>query len=147
MHVTDLADRARAAVEAGNAYLNRPADLTFDLHWKLRTAAERTLNDLAAALRDPVDVYPVGLFADLKRLRNDLAIRHPAAWRRFRLALALEGNRLRGRRWRAAWNYFNGYLAEHQRLGTRCGHGWTRRRARRSLARHLAQLDRARAGR
>lgn len=46
--------------------------------------------------------------------------------------------------WRAVRNGFNGYLAEVQFSSmrhTRCGHGWTRRRALADLGRHLGELN------
>ncbi|GAA2681812.1 hypothetical protein [Actinoplanes palleronii] len=93
-----------------------------------------------------VDVYPVGLLADLLMLRRALRLRHrhgiPWALRRL-IARARrlcswghEGN------WGAVKNSFNGYLAEPYEFPPgnyrrRCGTGWTRGRALRSLRRQL----------
>ncbi|MFC8832326.1 hypothetical protein ACFT8V_03890 [Streptomyces griseoincarnatus] len=80
-------------------------------------------------------IYPVGLLAHWQHF-----IHNPdrkAARRRFRLDLRYPFRQARARNWRAVKNYFNGYLAEHATLGTRCGTGWTRGRAYRDLARHL----------
>jgi hypothetical protein len=93
-----------------------------------------------------IGIYPVGLLADL--LRDCRQIRH---WRKFRAAggkptlhvrrtakyLAYQARR---RNWRAVKNTFNGYLAEPEPFPEgvhRCGTGWTRRRAMRSLERHM----------
>ena len=75
-----------------------------------------------------VDIYPVGLFSDIKR-------------RRLGPGRSYLVGRIRVHNWRAVRNYFNGYLAEHPTRGTRCGHGWTRRRALNNLDRHLRTLD------
>jgi len=75
-----------------------------------------------------IDVYPVGLFRDVKH-------------RRFRSGLRYLRDQARGRNWRAVGNYFNGFLAEHPTLGTRCGHGWTKRRALADLHRHIRELS------
>lgn len=72
--------------------------------------------------RSSVDVYPVGLFRDLKHRRY-------RGGRRYLLG------QVRCHNWRAVRNYFNGYLAEHATEPVNAGHGWTRRRA-------LADLDR-----
>lgn len=50
------------------------------------------------------------------------------------------GRNLRARKWRAAKNQFNGWLAEHRTAGTRCGHAWSKQRALADLHRHLATL-------
>ncbi len=92
-----------------------------------------------------VDVYPVGLLADL--LRDWRQVRH---WRRFREAdgkptlhvrrtVRYLIGRVRAGNWRAVKNTFNGYLAEPSPFPEnvrRCGSGWTRKRALRSLERH-----------
>jgi hypothetical protein len=89
-----------------------------------------------------ITIYPVGLLADLAQF-----IHNPdREWARRKLRNAL-GHPLRNarrRNWRAVKSYFNGYLAEHAHLGTRCGTGWTRGRAYRDLARHLHRDPRAR---
>lgn len=78
-------------------------------------------------------VYPVGLFSDLKRQR----LRSGLRYLRYQ---AQRGN------WRSVGNYFNGYLAEAQYTSmrhTRCGHGWTKRRALSDLGRHLGEMNAA----
>lgn len=77
-----------------------------------------------------IDIYPVGLLHDwkLRKVR-------PLRWAlRYPVRQATAGN------WRAARNYFNGYLAEHPSKGRRAGHGWTKRRAYHDLIRHLAGI-------
>ncbi|MCX5070868.1 hypothetical protein OOJ91_34030 [Micromonospora lupini] len=139
----NLDHRARAAVDACTAYLTPPATITPAEFVELHTAAQRALDRLSEAIEDQVDVYPVGLFRDVRQLRHALAVGDPRAWRRLRSALGRQVDRIRGRRWREARQYLNGYLAEHRTSGTRCGHGWTPGRARRDLAAHLYQLGRA----
>lgn len=88
----------------------------------------------------PVDVYPVGF------LRDALQV-----WRAFRLRRQLPPGVVKSEarkyaRWfRRSWrrkSYWNGYLAEPTWPGDqspqwrRCGSGWTKRRALRSLSRH-----------
>lgn len=78
-----------------------------------------------------ITVYPVGLFSDLKRRRLRAGLRY----------LKHQGHK---RNWRAVGNYFNGYLAEVQYSSmhhTRCGHGWTMRRALADLGRHLGEVN------
>lgn len=83
-----------------------------------------------------IDVYPVGLLADLRFLYGTVrrAPRHtPEAWRKLTNG------------WRQSWrqqSYWNGYLAEPKvdNAWRRAGHGWTRRRAVRSLERHLQEV-------
>lgn len=96
----------------------------------------------------PVDVYPVGLLSalqrDYRRLRNYRLARHlqRVGWATPRTLRYLAG-RVRAGQWRAVKNTFNGYLAEPYDMPpglSRCGSGWTRRRALRSLRR---QYDRA----
>jgi hypothetical protein len=78
-----------------------------------------------------IDIYPVGFIRDVGTLDAHLA--NPkrwsrrAAWRTFSRAVA--------RSWRRR-NYWNGYLAEPYDWPVglrRCGSGWTRGRALRSL--------------
>lgn len=90
-----------------------------------------------------IDVYPVGVLAELLRLGRALRSRR---WEAIRWALGRLGSeaghiarRARARRWREVKNSFNGYLAEHRTLGTRCGSGWTKRRALTDLYGHLAE--------
>lgn len=84
----------------------------------------------------PVEVYPVGLLADLRFLSGTIR-RAPShtgeAWRKLRNG------------WRGSWrrrSYWNGYLAEPKvdNAWARAGHGWTEKRARRDLDRHLADV-------
>lgn len=97
-----------------------------------------------------IDVYPVGLLSDVRRLRG--ALKHqPRPWDRrspaghpwHRLWYDMRCgtlDRIRRREWRALKNYFNGYLAEPTPFPDglqRCGSGWTQRRALASLDRHL----------
>jgi hypothetical protein len=105
---------------------------------------------------DDVDVYPVGVLADLRHAWRYLtARRFPAcvgppspAWRIARARASLRYIRrtlvrqVRARNWRALKNTFNGYLAEPREFPPgdyrrRCGTGWTKARALRSLARRL----------
>ncbi|MBE4796157.1 hypothetical protein [Streptomyces caniscabiei] len=82
-----------------------------------------------------ITIYSVGLLHDLTLFIHNPD--RPTARRTLRASLHREWDRIKARKWRAAKNYFNGYLAEHATLGTRCGTGWTRGRAYRDLARHL----------
>lgn len=105
-----------------------------------------------------IDVYPVGALAAARRVWRYLTLpadRFPAALRppvtaRWRLDRAYGEiyavyrsirRRIRNRQWRDLKNTFNGYLAEPTPWPdgtglTRCGSGWTPRRAVRSLHRH-----------
>lgn len=98
-----------------------------------------------------IDVYPVGLLSDL--LRDWRQIRY---WREFRAAGGkpilhvrrsaryLAGH-IRERKWRAVKTMFNGYLAEPGDWPDglrRCGSGWTRKRALRSLERQIRRAGR-----
>lgn len=78
-----------------------------------------------------VHVYPVGWLAALRQARQPLLreARYARHW-------------IKTRNWRAAKNSLNGYLAEPYEFPPgdyrrRAGSGWTKRRALRSLARHL----------
>lgn len=79
-----------------------------------------------------VDIYPVGLMADLR-----------TSWRLKRIRLHLKSqiwNHVRRREWRELKNTFNGYLAEPDVMPgnlTRCGSGWTRSRAFKDLRRRV----------
>ena len=90
---------------------------------------------LSGALLADIQIYPVGLLAHWQHFVHNPD--RKAARRRFRHDLRYPLRQARARNWRAVKNYFNGYLAEHAHLGTRCGTGWTRGRAYRDLARHL----------
>lgn len=81
-----------------------------------------------------VTIYSVGLLHDVAHFVH--AVDRAHARRRFFLSLRGELDRIKARKWRAAKNYFNGYLAESP-AGSRAGTGWTRGRAYRDLARHL----------
>lgn len=86
--------------------------------------------------RTTIDIYPVGLLADLKHFR------HPATRGRLRRGLSYLRERARDRNWRAVRSYFNGYLAEvnyppEELRHTLCGRGWTKRAAASSLGRRL----------
>jgi hypothetical protein len=91
-----------------------------------------TLPDPHAA---DITIYTVGLLHDWQQFIHNPD--RPAARRALRASLRREWERIKARKWRAAKNYFNGYLAEHASLGVRAGTGWTRGRAYRDLARHL----------
>lgn len=102
-----------------------------------------------------VDVYPVGVLANLLRAWRYLTARKfPAtlqvswrwrlgrAWTELRYARQSVGRHIRARNWRALKNTFNGYLAEPLEFPPgdyrrRCGSGWIKGRALRSLRRHL----------
>lgn len=77
-----------------------------------------------------VDIYPVGLWRDLRQFRTG---KHtPRRFRRLARALRSPFRYARVGNWRAVRNYFNGYLAEPYSMPpgvTRCGRGWTRRGA------------------
>ena len=76
-----------------------------------------------------VDVYPVGWLE---------AWQHRKMGKKLRYALRYMMGQARSRNWRAVKNMFNGYLAEVDPSPpgvTRCGHGWTRRRALRDIRR------------
>ncbi|MCZ4506937.1 hypothetical protein O3Q52_01675 [Streptomyces sp. ActVer] len=87
-----------------------------------------------------IDIYAVGALSDLSFFVH--SIDRPAARRKLRYAAKGMLDRARRREWRALRSYFNGYLAEHPTLGSRAGHGWTRGRAARDLARHLILEER-----
>lgn len=97
-----------------------------------------------------IDVYPVGLLREIKMLWRasvtrrsalpDVARKH--AWRNLRNCFRIHiWRNIRNRRWHELKNTFNGYLAEPTPFPEglrRCGSGWTKRRALRSLERHGA---------
>jgi hypothetical protein len=86
-----------------------------------------------------VDIYAVGLLHDIRLAVGGLRARG----HRFHFARKLP------RRLRSSWrksSYWNGYLAEPAAIAdglntwTRCGHGWTKKRALRDLRRHMREL-------
>lgn len=94
-----------------------------------------------------IDIYPVGWLATVQRMWRyltcaELAGHRRQAWSELRKAWRYTAYQARRRNWRAVKNAFNGYLAEPEEfpLGDyrrRCGSGWTKRRALRSLNRRL----------
>lgn len=90
-----------------------------------------------------IDIYRVGmlyaLHFDLRAIRLGYGRRNGLLGRT-RRELRRVVRCLRARKWRDAKNSFNGWLAEHAYAGTRCGTGWTRRRALADLRRHLDQI-------
>jgi hypothetical protein len=103
---------------------------------------------------DSVDVYPVGALKQLLHAWHCLTARKfPASigppsplWRLTRARISLGYipktvvRQIRQRKWRELKNTFNGYLAEPYHWPqdgslTRCGTGWTKARAMRSLRR------------
>jgi hypothetical protein len=85
-----------------------------------------------------MSVYPVGLLRDLRQFAHGL--HRPRSVRRLRYALRYPFHQARAGEWRAVKNYFNGYLAEPDPWppgATRCGTGWTKRRAARDFERSL----------
>jgi hypothetical protein len=93
---------------------------------------------------DRIDVYPVGLLAALQEAwRILIRLRRPAkALQRVRWQVRYLVTQVRRGNWRAVKNTFNGYLAEPRTFPPgdyvrRCGTGWTKARALRSLERRL----------
>jgi hypothetical protein len=102
---------------------------------------------------DHVDIYPDGLLADLRRAWRYLTVRRfPTAatvtwrWRRMTALRIMRGSvrllarNVRGRQWRELRQYLNGYLAEPYHWPedgslSKCGRGWTKAGAMRSLRR------------
>jgi hypothetical protein len=81
-----------------------------------------------------IGTYPVGLLLDIKSGKLH-----------YGLKVYLWGQ-IKRRNWRAVRNYFNGYLAEWHYCPDgvrhyRCGKGWTRRAALRSLGRHIIEAN------
>lgn len=99
-----------------------------------------------------IDIYPVGWLAALLRLRRAYEAGFPAEHRNearahargaVRYQLRRNAEQIRAGKWRELKNSFNGYLAEPTPFPagiSRCGSGWTKRRARRSLDRQLAAV-------
>lgn len=82
-----------------------------------------------------IEVYPVGLLADLRGLVHGIEPL-PQRLARFRRDLRYPINRARAGQWRAVKSYLNGYLCEPAVFPpglSRCGTGWTRGRAYRDL--------------
>lgn len=87
----------------------------------------------------PVDIYAVGLLADLAAFVHSPD--RAKACRRLRYALRTPVRYIRARNWHSLRNYLAGYLAEPREWPTgltRCGTGWTRGRAYRDLERRCA---------
>lgn len=79
------------------------------------------------------DVYPVGLWLDVRTHGVVMGAAKTLRYVRYQA---------RARNWRAIRNTFNGFLCEPSPFPanlTRCGKGWTRRSAIRSLERHIAR--------
>lgn len=99
-----------------------------------------------------IDIYPVGWLSVLLGLRRAFnpTVPYPApakvrihALRAVRYELRTNIRQVKHGKWRALKNTFNGYLAEPTPFPAgvrRCGSGWTKRRARRSLDRQLATV-------
>lgn len=92
-----------------------------------------------------IDIYAVGLLADLRRLVHSP---EPLAQRlhRFRRDLRSPARSVRARDWWAVRRYLNGYLAEPSVWPTnidvrRCGTGWTRGRAYRDLVQRAEEAE------
>ena len=98
-----------------------------------RGGAMRAADILSDRQLGRVDVYPVGFYSDLKR-----------AWGEARLRSVREGAGRLARDVRRSWrrrSYWNGFLAEPYHMPpnvARCGRGFTRTGALRSLARLIA---------
>ncbi len=80
-----------------------------------------------------IETYAVGLFLDLRR-------------RSLRGGLRYVARQVKRREWRAVRNYFNGYLAEWHYapegvIVWRCGRGWTRKAALRSLGKRIVEAN------
>lgn len=94
-----------------------------------------------------IEVYPVGLLSDLRHLRG--VLRHPSHGMNRRKHLRAFGRRVTSS-WRRR-SYWNGYLAEVHcppagLMHRRCGRGWTKRAAARSLGLRLWEDNRREAG-
>jgi hypothetical protein len=82
-----------------------------------------------------IDIYAIGLLADLRFAWNTTSHigRHGIGPRHVRQAIS----KLRyGFRTRTS-GYWHGFHAEHAHVGSRCGHGWTQRKARLDLIRAI----------
>lgn len=81
-----------------------------------------------------IGTYPVGMLSDIKRRNLKYGLKNYLI------------PQIQKRNWRAVRNYFNGYLAEWHYppeglIHGRCGTGWTRKAARRSLGRHIVSQN------
>lgn len=85
-----------------------------------------------------IEVYPVGLFRDLRTLRSELRYRSTSkAVKRFWYWFSRSLTRR---------SYWNGYLAKWHYCPegvrhTTCGRGWTKRAALRRLRQHIVQSN------
>lgn len=87
-----------------------------------------------------VDIYPVGLLADLGQFVH--CPNRRTARRTLRRSVTTISRYVAAGRWDELRNYLNGYLAEPNPFPaglTRCGSGWTRGRAFRDLQRRTAR--------
>ena len=81
-----------------------------------------------------IGTYPVGLLAHIKQRKVRCGIKNYLI------------PQIKRRNWRAVRNYFNGYLAEWHFppegfAHGRCGSGWTRKAALRSLGRRIVEQN------
>lgn len=100
-----------------------------------------------------IDVYPVGALREVQAAWRVFVTRRrelPAIARRhtrrnlLRFLKVHVWRNVRRRRWHELKSAFNGYLAEPTPFPegvTRCGSGWTKRRALRSLERHGCVIE------
>lgn len=94
--------------------------------------------------RTTIDVYPVGVLSALRRARGYMRRdRKDLALRTLRQEWDLLHRQISKRDWHNLRQSFNGYLAEVNYppdglRHNRCGRGWTKRRAMRSLGERLA---------
>jgi hypothetical protein len=88
-----------------------------------------------------VEIYSVGLLHDLTHFVH--GIDRKGARRTLRHHLRYPIEQARKGNWRAVKCYLNGYLAEAEDMTgiPRCGTGWTRGRAYRSLAKIAREAD------
>lgn len=101
-----------------------------------------------AVVQLAVDIYPVGWLASVKRayryfIHHDVIPRgRKQSWIELRTEWRYTLRQIKRKKWRDVKNSFNGYLAEPQKFPPgdyrrRCGTGWTKARALRSLHRRL----------
>lgn len=91
------------------------------------------------------DIYPVGALASLLMIRRAVRDRR---WSIVKHYIQRERQTLRryrrNREWQNLKNHFNGYLCEPTPFPvgvTRCGSGWTKRRAARSMDRQILKAE------